>query len=211
MSNSTIIKDKTSEQKSYDDDNTIRTILDGDRDSFRIILDKYSGRIRNLIYLILNDYSIVDDLAQDIFLKAYESLGNYRFESSFYTWIYKIAVNKCRDEIRKKKIRKIVSLDFLFTKRGEIMNPENEYESIEDNLLINDALAKLSNNQREIIVLRDINNLSYQEIGEILNCETGTVKSRLARARMELAKLIKRMIGEHDVKKEKNKASISLS
>jgi len=211
MSNSTIIKDKTSEQKSYDDDNTIRTILDGDRDSFRIILDKYSGRIRNLIYLILNDYSIVDDLAQDIFLKAYESLGNYRFESSFYTWLYKIAVNKCRDEIRKKKIRKIASLDFLFTKRGEIMNPENEYESIEDNLLINEALAKLSKSQREIIVLRDINNLSYQEIGEILNCETGTVKSRLARARMELAKLVKRMIGEHDVKKEKNKASISLS
>jgi RNA polymerase sigma-70 factor, ECF subfamily len=211
MVNSTAAKNDTFEQKSYDDEHVIRTIQDGDKESFRILIDKYNLKIRNLIYLIINDNSIVDDLAQDIFIKVYESLPNFRFEASFYTWLYRITVNKCRDEIRRRKIRKIASLDFIFSKNGEVMDPVDEFGDLENRLLFNDAIAKLSESQREIIILKDINDMSYIEIAEILDCEVGTVKSRLSRARIELAKTIKRMIGENNAKAERKKTSFSLS
>jgi RNA polymerase sigma-70 factor (ECF subfamily) len=194
-----------------DDYTLIRTFQDGDKDSFRLLVNRYNEKVRNLIYRVLSENSSIDDLAQDVFIKVYESLNNFRFESSFYTWLYRITINKCRDEIRRKKLRKFASLDFIFTNGVEMKSPNDQYEKVEGDILVSEALSKLSSKQREIIILKDLNDLSYQEISEILNCEVGTVKSRLSRARIELAKIMKKMIGYNVASEEKNKTSLGLS
>jgi RNA polymerase sigma-70 factor, ECF subfamily len=203
--------EKAGQNPIVDDFTLIKTFQEGDKDAFSILVNRYNEKVRNLIFRILSEVSIVDDLSQDVFIKVYESLNYFRFESSFYTWLYRITVNKCRDEIRKRKVRKFTSLDFIFSNGVEMKHPDDQYDRIESDLLVSEALSKLSSKQREIIILKDLNDLSYQEIGEILNCEIGTVKSRLSRARIELAKIMKKMIGYEIVNEEKHKTSLSLS
>jgi RNA polymerase sigma-70 factor, ECF subfamily len=176
----------------------VRSFQEGNMASFECLVEKYREKIRNIIFLILNDSSVVDDLSQDIFIKVYESLSDFRSESSFYTWLYRITINKCRDEIRKKKIRKFISLDFRTKKGDEFMYVKDQYSGLDDNFLIEQAMVQLSAQQREIIILKDINDLSYNEIADILECGIGTVKSRLARARMELARIVKNLIGDEN-------------
>ena len=95
--------------------NVINNILSGNKEYFSILMEKYGEKIRNMIFFIMNDKASVDDIAQDVFIKAYESLTGFRNQSGFYTWLYKIALNRCRDEIRKKKIRKLLPVDYFLS------------------------------------------------------------------------------------------------
>ena len=187
------------EREAQEDFQIIRNILGGSKNSFSLLLDKYGEKIRNLVYFITNDRTCVDDLTQDIFVKVYESLHAFRYKSSFYTWLYKITVNKCRDEIRKNKYRKIIPVESFLNHQNEKLFMQDDYQKIENSILVQEALGKLKFDHKEILLLKEVNDLSYQEISEILNCEVGTVKSRISRARLEFAKIIKRMNGIKNV------------
>jgi RNA polymerase sigma-70 factor (ECF subfamily) len=175
------------------DDTLIVLFQNGDRQAFRELVERHQERVRNLIYSIFHEREVIDDLAQEVFMKVYEALPNFRFESSFYTWVYRIAVNKSRDELRKRKIRRFFSLQSMMDssdpvlKANTIEHPKEE----ESKELVRKGLTMLPEKFREAIILKDIEGFSYEEIAEIMQCEVGTVKSRLSRGRTMLRKVLK--------------------
>jgi len=184
--------------REMNDEMLISIFQSGDRDVYRILVERHQERIRNLLYSIFHDRTFIDDLSQEVFIKAYQALPRFRFEASFYTWLYRIAVNKSRDELRKKKLRRFFSfqtLDEGFD--GEISSrisvpPENR----DTQELVALGLQTLPEKFRTAIVLKDIDGLSYEEIAEVMQCELGTVKSRISRARSMLKKSLKPLLEE---------------
>ncbi|MBI5463912.1 MAG: sigma-70 family RNA polymerase sigma factor [Ignavibacteriales bacterium] len=184
--------------KEKSDEVLIALFQKGERGVFRILVERHQERIRNLIYSIFRESDTVDDIAQEVFVKVYEALAGFRFESSFYTWLYRIAVNKSRDELRRRKVRRFFSFQNLEEGvRDELeakmaVPPENR-ETAE---LVSLGLKSLSEKFRTAVVLKDIEGLSYEEIAEIMQCEIGTVKSRLSRARTMMRKVLQPLLEE---------------
>lgn len=181
------------EQKS--DDSLIMLFQDGEKAVFRYLVDRYQEKVRNLIFSIFNESDVVDDLAQEVFIKAYEGLPNFRFQSSFYTWLYRIAVNRSRDEMRRRKVRRFFTFHSVESttnlKIENLITTTFDDENIKET--IEQSLKKLPDKYRMPIILKDIDGLSYEEIAEVLECEVGTVKSRLSRGRAMLKDLLKPM------------------
>ena len=178
------------DQKS--DDSLIMLFQSGEKEVYRYLVERYQEKIRNIIYSIFNDPDLVDDLSQEIFIKVYQALPKFRFESSFYTWIYRIAVNKCRDELRKKKVKRFFSFhSFEKTTNLKIENfVTTTFDDENIKGVIEEALKKIPEKFRMPIILKDIDGLSYDEISEVLECEVGTVKSRLSRGRAMLKEIL---------------------
>ncbi len=178
------------------DDMLITLFQGGDPDTFRVLVQRYTERIRAMIHSILNDANIIDDLTQEVFIKAYQGLPAFRFDSSFFTWLYRITINRCRDEIRKKKFRRILSLHRLLENndpelaRRTSITPEDPDRSE----FINKSLQQLPEKFRMPVILKDIEGLSYEEISQVLQCELGTVKSRLSRGRAMLRKKLQPLL-----------------
>lgn len=170
----------------------------GERDVFRLLVERYQERVRNIIYSIFHEQSLIDDLSQEVFLKAYEALPRFRFESSFYTWLYRITVNKSRDELRKRKVRRAFSFQSLDE------SPEREFPDSsahdpnrgEAQEIVAKGLESLPEKFRIPIILKDIEGMSYEEIAEVMQCEIGTVKSRLSRGRSMLRRALKPLLEE---------------
>ncbi|MBI3586678.1 MAG: sigma-70 family RNA polymerase sigma factor [Ignavibacteriales bacterium] len=181
------------------DELLITLFQNGNQHVFRFLVERYHGRIRNLIYSIFHEQEIIDDIAQEVFIKAYEALPRFRFESSFYTWLYRIAVNKSRDELRKRKVRKMFSLQTMLNSSDKefhakiTVHPEDK----EAQELVAAGLQSLPEKFRLPIVLKDIDGLSYEEIADVMQCEIGTVKSRLSRARAMLRKSLKPLLKDN--------------
>ncbi len=178
------------EQKS--DDSLIMLFQNGEREVFRYLVERYQEKVRNIIFSIFNDTDMVDDIAQEVFIKVYQALQNFRFESSFYTWVYRIAVNKCRDELRKKKVKRFFSFN-SFEKTTNLKIENMATTTFDDENLrgvIEESLKKLPEKFRMPIILKDIDGMSYDEIAEVLECEVGTVKSRLSRGRTMLKEIL---------------------
>jgi RNA polymerase sigma-70 factor (ECF subfamily) len=180
------------------DEVVITLIHQGDHSAYRILVERYQERIRNLIYSIFHEPGIVDDLSQEVFIKAYEALPTFRFQSSFYTWLYRIAVNKSRDELRKRKVRRWFSLQTMLeasdkelTSKLVVEQPDKELQE-----LIAAGLKTLPDKYRIAVILKDVDGLSYEEIAEIMECEIGTVKSRLSRARAMLRNVLEPLLKE---------------
>lgn len=171
-----------------DDFSLIKRFIDGDESTFRLLVHRHQEKIRNIIYLTLNHSDEVDDLAQEVFITVHKNLKNFRFESQFTTWLYRITVNKCKDYLRKKNVRKI----FVPIKEAE---EKLDYTSLTEtndiSKLVMEAITKLPSKLRIPLLLKDIEGFSYQEIAETINCEMGTVKSRIFRAREGLKKILK--------------------
>ena len=171
-----------------DDFSLIQRFIEGDESTFRTLVQRHKDKIRNIIYLTLNSSDSVDDIAQDVLITTYKNLKSFRFESQFSTWLYRITVNKCKDHLRKVKIRSI----FTPIKDGEndpAYVPSMEHKDISE--IVNKAISKLPEKLRLPLLLKDIEGLSYQEISESISCEIGTVKSRIFRAREGLRELLK--------------------
>jgi len=171
-----------------DDFSLIQRFIEGDESTFRTLVQRHKDKIRNIIYLTLNSSEAVDDIAQDVLITIYKNLKSFRFQSQFSTWLYRITVNKCRDHLRKVRIRSI----FAPMKDGEeepVYLPSMELKEISE--IVNNAIAKLPEKLRLPLLLKDIEGLSYQEIAETVECEIGTVKSRIFRAREGLRELLK--------------------
>ncbi len=172
----------------------IERVLAGDNDAFGLLVEKYQTKVYNLALRMCGNEDDALDLAQDAFVRAWRSLGSFQFESSFSTWLFRLSSNICLDFLRAKKRRAAVSLTVSSDDEEETqldlpdpgMGPEDAVIAAEDRRLLMEALNGLPADQRQIITLRAINDLSYAEIAEILGLQEGTVKSRLSRARTAL-------------------------
>lgn len=172
---------------SLDDDfSLIKQFIDGDESVFGELLKRHKEKVRNIIYLTLSNTDGVDDIAQEVFITVYRHLKSFRFESQFTTWVYRITINKCKDHLRKKNIRSI----FL-----PLKDEEPVFESINEDTdikhIVRNAIGTLPDKLRIPLVLKDLEGFSYQEIADTMECEIGTVKSRIFRAREALKKILK--------------------
>ncbi len=173
---------------SMDDDySIIRQFVDGDKSAFQILVKRHKEKVRNIIYITMNNSALVDDIAQDVFITVYRNLKHFRFESQFTTWLYRITVNRCKDYLRKMNVRKIFS---PIEEGSEISEYPAPIESNDISRIVMDAISKLPVKLRMPLILKDIEGFSYQEISETLNCEMGTVKSRIFRGREKLKEIL---------------------
>jgi len=177
----------------------------GDQKAFGEVVLAYQRRVYNIAYRMLGNKEEAKDLAQEVFLSVFESIKTLREEMKFESWLIQITVNHCRNRWKYLKRRKYFQSDSLDdpieTEDGEIPrqvydpsdNPETllEKKMIQD--LIQRGLRQLKEEQRELIVLRDLQGLSYEEIGKLFSLPEGTVKSKIHRARMELKEQLERM------------------
>ena len=171
-----------------DDFSLIKRFIEGDESTFNTLVQRHKEKVRNIIYLTLGNNDQVDDIAQEVFLTVYKNLNSFRFESQFTTWLYRITVNKCKDYLRKIKIRNIFSP--IKENENELgYNPSSDDSDIKE--IVHKAISKLPDKLRIPLMLKDIEGLSYQEISESIQCEIGTVKSRIFRAREGLRALLK--------------------
>ena len=169
----------------------------GDREAMSQLVTTFAPSIHNLIFSIIRDGSVVEDLAQETFVRMLLSIDRYEFRAPFRSWLFRIAVNLCRDHMRKKKVRRIMTRFQIDQNTGEEQSfvdseqdPTNKVHESERMHIINQALNKISESSRIVFVLREMKDLSYEEISESLGWKIGTVKSRLFRARRELAALL---------------------
>jgi RNA polymerase sigma-70 factor, ECF subfamily len=181
-----------------DDEALIRSFLKGHNSAFDDLMQRHQDRIFNLCNRFLGDAFDAHDMAQDIFIKAFRNLNTFRFESSFSTWLYRIAVNTCNNRLKsleirfKRKLRSISGSndpengDGLSDLPDGGKSPLGRLEEKERSDLIQKAINALPKDKRMVVILRDIEGLSYEEIACITGFTPGTVKSKLARARQRL-------------------------
>jgi RNA polymerase sigma-70 factor (ECF subfamily) len=187
-----------------DDFQLIRSFQAGNETSFEELVRRYQRQVANIIYLTLGDRSEIKDLTQEAFIRVYRSLDRFAFDSSFYSWLYRIVINLCIDELRRRKIKRTLSLDFLSESRFERERSSfSQRTSADDELLaqekqsiIREALNALPTDYKTVLILREYNDLSYADIAKILKISQQAVKSRIFRARSELRKLLKDYFGE---------------
>jgi RNA polymerase sigma-70 factor, ECF subfamily len=182
----------------------------GDVKAFEMLVVKYQRRIERLIGRMVRDVDLVQDIAQETFIRAYRALPQFRGESAFYTWLYRIAVNTAKKALVDLKRDPLVtqSAQTNHDDGDETSRAENELSDGEtpESLLaskqvaaeVNAAIGALSEDLREAIVLREIEGLSYEEISTVMNCPIGTVRSRIFRAREAIAVRLRPLLGTRD-------------
>ncbi|MBU1087204.1 MAG: sigma-70 family RNA polymerase sigma factor [Candidatus Omnitrophica bacterium] len=184
----------------------ILKVQQGDRQAFNQLMLKYHRQVFNIAFRIFGDYHQADEIAQDVFVRVFKAIKQFEFNSRFFSWLYRITINLSRNKIKKnvKVNQRNLSLDAPY------LNADDTYVSREIpdlsmaadrgildkelNELIQCALNSLDYDFREVIILRDIQQLTYEEIGQILEINLGTVKSRLHRARGMLASILEEVM-----------------
>ena len=161
----------------------------GDTEAFGELVSKYSTKIFTMVYCILGDENDAWDLAQEGFLKAWRSIQRFEARSSFYTWLYSITMNLTIDSLRRKGRRQEVELDDAMP--SFLPGPRVNCERAEIREQVNAALAQLSPEHRAVVVLKEIEDMQYREIAEVLNVSMGTVMSRLFYGRKRLQSILK--------------------
>jgi RNA polymerase sigma factor (sigma-70 family) len=185
-----------------EDSRNIKKALKGDQVAYRAILKKYHDQVYNLLYRMVHDKDEVEDLTQEAFIKAFNSLKNFNEEFAFSTWLYKIATNNCIDYIRKKKLATFSIDKPLESKDGEYSFeiPDTTYEPDKDLIagqrtrILEEAVNALPEKYRQVILMRHTEDKDYQEIADELKLPLGTVKAHIFRAREILYKRLKKKI-----------------
>ena len=181
----------------------------GDQKAFELLVIKYQRRIQRLIGRMVRDVDLVEDIAQETFIRAYRALAQFRGDAQFYTWLYRIAVNTAKKFLMDLKRNPTVSENSFKSDDDDETSPiENELTSPDtpDAVLaskeiaqiINHALEALPDELRQAITLREIEGLSYEEIAAVMNCPIGTVRSRIFRAREAIAERLRPLLGTRD-------------
>lgn len=182
----------------------------GDARAFEMLVVKYQRRIERLIGRMVRDVDLVQDIAQETFIRAYRALPQFRGESAFYTWLYRIAVNTAKKALVELRRDPLVSENALASvdEADETSRVENELSdgetpeavlaSREIAAAVNAAIDALSEDLRQAITLREIEGLSYEEIAEVMNCPIGTVRSRIFRAREAIAARLRPLLDTRD-------------
>lgn len=187
-----------------DDSAIIRRVLAGEREAFAVLVRKYEVRVRGYCVNTLRDVGLAEDAAQEIFLKAFQGLERFRGDSAFSSWLYRISVNHCRDLLRKSARRKTESWERLIEEEGDKIEallttsaaspPTSEHAEV-----LHRVLALLPEACREVLLLREVQGLSYEELAAALGCSLDAVKGRLKRARQKVVERLRHLVGSGDV------------
>jgi RNA polymerase sigma-70 factor (ECF subfamily) len=180
----------------------VRRVQNGDELAFREVVDRYQAKVFSIIYGILRNHNDAEDIAQQVFAKIYFSIRNFDFRSSLLTWIYKITVNECYDYLRKKKVRKLVyESDFTEeeSQRMERAEPGSGNQvGIDTTLarrdLVSKLLMKVSEEDRQLLLLKEVEGRSVEELAEMTGMNENTIKVKLFRARQKLVKAAQRLM-----------------
>ncbi|MBN1825894.1 MAG: sigma-70 family RNA polymerase sigma factor [Candidatus Eisenbacteria bacterium] len=178
----------------------------GEEDAFTELVHRYKNKIVSTAYRVVGDYAKAEDVAQETFLRVHRNAARYRSIARFSTWIYTIALNVARNELRNTKRKRLVSLDGFgaatdsdqgtYDIPDESSRPDDDASDRELNEIIHRTLKRLPVRYRTVLVLRDVQELTYEEIAEILKVPKGTVKSRMNRARQKFKELVEPILGE---------------
>lgn len=178
----------------------IEAHLGGDPRAFGRIIARYQVRLLNFVYRMIGDRGRAEDLVQEAFLRVYRHLDRFDRSRKFSTWVYTIASNLAKNELRNRSRSPLVSFEQArqrdeqddrpveFEDRNN--RPDDLFERRTLKALVDETVARLSSRHREVFILRELEGKSYEEIAEIMHCNLGTVKSRLNRARLSFAELI---------------------
>lgn len=182
----------------YPEEDIIKKIKKGDICAFEELISAYQKRIYNIVLKTLNNKDDAYDITQEVCIKIYKSINKFNENSLLSTWIYRIAVNTCIDEMRRNKKNLLYITRELEDKQIDLpienldKKPDDEYEKKEIRTIVRDHLHRLDAKYKIIIILKDIYGYSYEEISKILGINQNTVKSRLNRARTKLKESIKK-------------------
>jgi RNA polymerase sigma-70 factor (ECF subfamily) len=179
------------------DEDLVFAAQHGDAKAFEILILRYQRQIFNLIYQMTHNVEVVEDIGQDVFVAAFRAIKDFKAKSSFFTWLYRIAINHCKNYLASSNRAQDVEKRYRIEQEaGESF--EEDYEKNPQNMLLakefveslEDAIASLPSEQRVVLTLCEFQGFSYQEIAEILECPIGTVRSRLSRARAALQEIL---------------------
>jgi RNA polymerase sigma-70 factor, ECF subfamily len=190
----------------------------GNHRAYEMLVVKYQRRIERLIGRMVRDVDVVQDIAQETFIRAWRALGNFRGEAQFYTWLYRIAVNSAKKHLMDVKRDPVITeaalrgaqtededgaaeWSLLNGRGSDADNPEAAYAAKEIAQAVNEAMDALPEELRQAITLRELEGLSYEEISEMMNCPIGTVRSRIFRAREAISTRIKPMLAKQTGKR----------
>lgn len=181
-----------------DESQLVKKLKEGSEEAFLELFEQYKARILSVVYRIVGNTTEGEDVVQEVFIKAYKNIGSFHFKSTFYTWLYRIAVNAAIDYKKKFQPQGIVSIHCRDGKVQEIPSPaespDRGPQQKEMALILREALDQLTEKHKTILILREFEGLSYEEIAEVLDCSKGTVESRLFRARNRLREKMERFI-----------------
>lgn len=177
----------------------IRRAQNGDVKAFDVLMTDVQGRIYGLLYNMTSSKEDAEDLLQEVFLKAFQALPKFKGQSSFYTWVYRIAVNRAINFVKRRKKRQGLSLDDIdmglerdpaLVHLANLDTPERSIRLKELQENLNTALQSLSEKHRTVVIMHDIQGMPHHEIADIIGCSSGTVRSRLFYARRELQAIL---------------------
>ncbi len=187
----------TTDMHSLSDKELLNNVIAGDLEYFDEIVDRYKNRLINFVYRFVKDYDVAEDIVQETFLRVFRKRRDYKAIANFSTWIFTIAGNLAKSELRRRKRWRFLSIDNTDDENRSFELPGNEMDPDRHTAIqmfdetIQKSIDELPVKYKEALILRDIEGLSYQEIAEISNVPIGTVKSRVNRARMRLQKKLR--------------------
>jgi len=188
------------------DQQLVERVQKGDKRAFDLLVIKYQQRIMNVISRFVNDFAEVQDLAQETFIKAYRALPNFRGDSAFYTWLYRIGINTAKNHLVAKGRRPpsgdVDAAEAEFYEGESSLkdqaSPERVALTDEIGKVVIDAIEQLPEDLKMAITLRELEGLSYEEIADAMDCPIGTVRSRIFRARESIDLKLKPLLDEAD-------------
>ena len=177
-----------------EDDRLVEAALDGDARAFELLMEKHESKMYAVALRMCQNREDAQDCLQDAMLRIYKALPSFKGQSSFSTWAYRITMNTCLDELRRKKVRQASSLDQMLDLGWSPVDENNSTEHHADNMELKRNLSRaiqtLPEEMRAAVVLRDVQGFSYDEIAEMLSTNVGTVKSRISRGREKLREIL---------------------
>ena len=202
------VEDKLMESRPVNPDRAVDQKLvekaqKGDKKAFGMLVEKYQRRLNRLLSRMVRDQSEIEDIVQDSFIKAYRAINNFRGDSAFYTWLYRIGINTAKNHLvklgKRPKAMNEVEIEEIenFEDAPDLRNhetPESTMMSSQIVASVNQTIEALPNELKEAISLREMDGLSYEEIADLMNCPIGTVRSRIFRAREVIAEKLKPLI-----------------
>ncbi|EGG95240.1 RNA polymerase sigma-H factor AlgT [gamma proteobacterium IMCC1989] len=183
----------------------VERVQQGDKRAFDLLVLKYQHKIISVVHRYMRDPADVNDVVQEAFIKAYRALPNFRGESAFYTWMYRIAINTAKNDLISKGRRPpssdvdVEDAEYYSGNENlhDVDTPENNLFRDELQTAVQNVIQSLPDDLRTAVTLREMDGLSYEEIAEIMECPVGTVRSRIFRAREAIDKIVKPMMDDY--------------